>query len=88
MQRLAGVFLEVGAGQADELLLLADTDRQSATANHRNLELADLVTLGQVWVKVVLAREDRTRRNLGADGEPELDGTNHCFAVQDRQHTG
>ncbi len=88
MQRLAGILFEMGAGQMDELFLLADMNGQPAARHHGNLELADLVTLGQVGVEVILAREDRTRRNLRADGQAELDRADDCFTIQYRQHPG
>jgi hypothetical protein len=89
VQRLAGVFFEVGAGQVHELFLLADrANRQPAALHHRNLELADLVALGQVGVEVVLAREHRARRDAGAHRQAELDGADHGFAVEHRQHAG
>ena len=50
MQRLAGIFLEVGTGQADPILVslvpLPDLDRDAAD-DDRQFELADLVALGR-----------------------------------------
>jgi hypothetical protein len=88
VQRLAGILFEVGAGQADEFFLLSHADRQPAALHHRNLELADLVALGQVGVEIILAREHRARRDAGAHGEAELDGADHGLAVEHRQHAG
>jgi hypothetical protein len=42
--------------------------------HYRNLELADLVALGQVGVEVVLARKDAARCDVGANRQAELDG--------------
>jgi hypothetical protein len=91
VQRLAGILFEVGAGQADVLFLLVPGLTRMAPAaalHHRDLELADLVALGQVGVEVVLAREHRARRDAGAHGQAELDGADHGFAVEHRQHAG
>ena len=74
VQRLAGVFFEVGAHQAHGLLLVAEEELDRAALHHRDLELADLVALGQVGVEVVLAREDAARRDVRADGQAEPDG--------------
>jgi hypothetical protein len=47
VQRLAGVFLQVGAHQAHGFLS-SPTKKDTAALHHRDLELADLVALGQV----------------------------------------
>jgi hypothetical protein len=59
-----------------------------AALHHRDLVLADLVALGQVGVEVVLAREDRQRRHLGAHRQAEADGALDRAAVHHRQRAG
>ena len=90
VQRLAGVFLEVGAGQVDglrlQLAVLLEREREAAALHDRVFELADLVTLRQVGIKVVLAREDGLRRNPGADREAEADGAFDGALVHHGQH--
>ena len=63
----------------------SSTKSTLAALHHRDLVLADLVALGQVGVEVVLAREDRQRRDLGADRQAEADGALHRAAVEHRQ---
>ena len=88
MQRLAGVFLQVGAHQAHRLLLVAQVERHLAALHHRDLVLADLVALGQVGVEVVLAREDAPGRDGAAQGQAQLDGAGHGLAVHHGQGAG
>ena len=88
VQRLAGVFLQVGAHQAHRLLLLAEEELDLAALHHRDLELADLVALGQVGVEVVLAREHAARRDVRADRQAELDGAFDRALVHHRQRAG
>jgi hypothetical protein len=86
MQGLAGVFLEVGAGQLHHSLVLTQRDRQLAANDHRQFVLADLVTLGKVRVEVVLARENRSRGDLCADRQAEADCAFDGALVEHRQH--
>ncbi len=85
VQRLAGVFFEVRAGQLHPVRLAGDEKIEVPALHHRNLVLADLVALGQVGVEVVLAREDRQRRHLGLHREAEADGALDRAAVEHRQ---
>jgi hypothetical protein len=73
VQRLAGVLLEVGAGERMVLVDVADLDVEAAALDDRQLVLADLIALGQVGVEVVLAGEDVALDQLGADGQAEAD---------------
>ena len=83
----ARVLLEVRARNADALVLAVGIlDEQLAVLDDRQLVLADLVALGQVRVEVVLAREDRTRRHGGVDGQPEHGRHAHDFFVEHGQH--
>ena len=92
MQRLAGIFFEMGAGEPDELLgrrvTRADSYRESTAGYHRRLELTDLIALGQIGVEIILAGEDRARRDLRADRQAKLDGTHHGLAIEYRQDAG
>ena len=88
VQRFAGVFLQMGAGDTDHLAgTVVQVDGQLALLDDRQFVLADLVALGQVRVKVVLTGEHRTSCHSGTDGQAERDGHSHHFAVQHRQHT-
>ena len=73
VQRLAGVFLEVGAHQAHGLLLVAEVEADLAALHDGDFELADLVALGQVGIEIILAREDAARSDGGSQRQPELD---------------
>ena len=92
VQRLAGVLLEMGAGEAHRartgLAALLPGDVEAATGHHRDLVLADLVALGQVGIEVVLAGEHRARRHLCAHGQTQPDRAFHRRAVHHRQHPG
>lgn len=89
MQALAGVFFQVRAGNADTLDgAVFQGDVQVALADNRQLHLADLVTLGQVRVEVVLAGEHVVLADLGVDRQAEHAGHAHGFFVQHRQHAG
>jgi hypothetical protein len=66
VDQLPGVFLEVGAGDAD---LLAALDFDPALARERQVVLRDLVVLGQVGVEVVLPVELRVRRDRAVERE-------------------
>jgi len=59
VQRLAGVLFEVGAGEIDGSLRIANHDFQRAALDDGLGQLADLVALGQVGVEVVLAVRTR-----------------------------
>ena len=87
MQGLAGVLLQMGAGDADLLAAaVLELDAHLAPPHHRMFVLADLVALGQVGVEVVLAGEDRARGDLGVNGRAEAHRQPHRRLVEDRQH--
>ena len=59
MYRLAGIFLKMRPRNADALLLAFGIgNKQLAVLDNGQLVLADLVTLGQIGVKIVLARKN------------------------------
>jgi hypothetical protein len=88
VQRLAGVFFEVRACQVHLVRLVADEELDRAALHHRRFVLADLVALGQVWVEIVLAREDRQRRDGRPHRQAEADRTLDRAAVHHRQRAG
>src|SRR3989338_10349521 len=63
-------------------------DNKLAVADYRQIGLADLVALGQVGIEIILAREHRARRDMGAGGEAKPDRALHRALVQHRQHAG
>ena len=90
VQRFSCVFFQVGASQTDGfligLLAFANLNHDAAADYYRQLELADLVTLRQIRVEVVLAGKDRFCGDLATNGETELDRAFDRAAVQYRQH--
>ena len=89
VQGFAGVFFQVGAGNADGLgLAVLQLDLYLAMLHHRQFVLADLVALGQVGIEIILAREHRTRRHRGLYRQAELGRHAHRFLIQYRQHPG
>jgi hypothetical protein len=87
VNRLAGVFLEVRAGYSDALLVtLSVRNEEFAVLDDGQLVLAYLVALRQVRIEVVLAGENRSRRNGRVDRQAELAGHAHDFLVEHRQH--
>jgi hypothetical protein len=88
VQALAGVLLEVRARQPHAARPALQHEVDPAALDDRHLVLADLVALGKVGVEVVLAREDRQRRDARTDGQAEADGALDRTAVGHRQRAG
>ena len=80
VDELGGVLLEMHAVDADL--------PERPAAAQRLVVLGDLVALGQVGIEVVLAVEDRARRELGAEREPDHQPEVHGARVGDRQAAG
>jgi len=54
----------MGAGNTDAFAAaVLQVNVQMTAVDNRQLILADLVTLWQIWIKIVLAREHRALRN-------------------------
>ena len=85
VQRLAGVFFEVCAGEVHPVRDIAHHEIDSAALDHRRFVLADLVALGQVGIEIVLAREDRVVRDLRAHRQSEADRALDRTSVHHRQ---
>ena len=62
-------------------------DGDFAFTNHWQLELADLVTFGQIRIKVILARKHAARGHFSFNRQTKLDGAFNGFFVEYRQHT-
>ena len=89
VNRFARVLFEVRASNADAFLgAFLVGDEKFAMLDDRQFVLADLVSLRQVGIEVVLAREHRTRRERRIDRQPEFAGHAHDLFVQHRQHAG
>ena len=87
MDRAPGVFFQMGAADADALLRpVGQVDVQIAVLAEGQLKLADLVTLGQVGIGVVLARKDGGVGDLAVERQPGLNGGFDRGAVDHGQH--
>ena len=69
----------------DACAAVLQQDLEAAAADDGGLELADLVALGQVRVKVVLAVEHRAPADVGADAQAEHHRVAHDLLIQYRQ---
>ena len=78
------------ARQADRflrrILALTELDADLAAANDGQLELADLIAFGKVWVEIVFAGKYRFGRDVAPDGQAKANGAFHRPAVEHRQH--
>jgi hypothetical protein len=78
VQVFARIFFHMNARQAHAALFALQHKLDVATLADRSIKLADLIALGQVWVKVVLARKLTAHRNLAATrqahAQRKLDG--------------
>ena len=89
MQRLAGIFLEVGVVDANTLFAaIGQLNLDPAGTDDGLVELGGLVALGQVGVEVVFALKYRGHADLGVDGEAKHHRVLHCRAVEYRQGAG
>ena len=80
VHELGRVLLEVDAVDAHVAQLPAQAQR--------DVVLGDLVALGEVGIEVVLAVEDRARRDLAAQRHPHHDPVDHGLGVGHRQRAG
>src|SRR4051812_39233352 len=87
MYALAGVVLHVDTRDSDALRRTLHRDIGPAMLAERFIVLRDLVALGQVGVKIILAGEAGMRPDLAVERERGLDRQFHRGAVQDRKRT-
>ena len=81
------VLLEVGPRDADRHRALGRVERQATVRRQREVVLADLVTLRQIGVEVVLAVPARRRRDRRLDRETRRQDVLDGPSVDDRQRT-
>ena len=87
VQRLAGVLFQMQPLDPDGGALTAgEFDRDLALAHDRRLVLADLISLRQIRIKVVLAVEHRAQIDLRIEAEPGAHRLPDAFLVDDGQH--
>src|SRR5690606_24715833 len=86
VERLAGILLQMRTRNADAPpRAVAGIDFQRTAGDDRPVVLADLVSLREIGIEIVLAREDRPRLDPGADREPEAHRHAHRLPVQHRE---
>ena len=86
MDQFAGIFFHMDAGDADALTVAVDFDIHAAVFGKRQFILGNLVSLGQVGIKVVFARKPAVGDNPAVGGQGHPQGIFHDFSVQHRQH--
>ncbi len=84
MNALAGVVFHVDARDADALLRPVDLDIDVAMLGERLIVLRDLIALGKVRIKIVLAGEYGSRVHLTVQRERGFDGQFHGLPAQHR----
>ena len=89
VDRLAGILLQVKAGDADNLCgAVGEFDLDLTRADDRMLILADLIALRQIGVEIVLPVEAADGVDARVQPEAGSHGLGDAFAVNDRQHAG
>ncbi len=85
VQRLARVFLEVNARDADAREPVGGCELHQACAGERLFVLRNLIALGQIGIEVILARENRRRVDPAAERQRGANREVDRTAVQYRQ---
>ncbi len=89
MHGFTRILLQMQPGDADMLdRAVLQLDLDIAGAHDRLLELADLIAIGQIGIKIVLAVKARDEVDLRLQPQPGAHRLGHAFAVDDRQHPG
>ncbi len=86
--KLARVFLQVRADDADALGAMGRGQLHVAVVAERKVVLADLIALGQVWVVVVLAIPLAEAGDGAVERQAHHHGHFHCTAVHHWQRAG
>ena len=84
----AGVFFHVDARQAHALRRAVQLDVDVAAGADRQLVLANLIALGQIRIKVILAGENARPRDFAMGRQTGFDGEFDDSFVQHRQNAG
>ncbi len=87
VQRLAGVFLEVDAGDAHAPGPAAGLELERPLARQRPFVLRDLIALRQIGIEVVLAREDRQLVDAAAERQTRADAELDGHPIEDRERS-
>ena len=57
-------------------------------ANDRVEHLSNLIALGKIWVKIVLAIKTTIKIDFGIEGEASTNGELNGFTIEAREHAG
>src|SRR4030095_6961900 len=87
MQTLAGVFFQVKPCDTDLLGDIAYFDVNETMLCQRLIVLRNLISLRQVWVKVILAGKDRSLINAAVQSHRRQRGELYRLRVEYRQRT-
>ncbi len=85
VQGLAGILFEVRPGDPDPPRLAGHLVLDAPAGGDGPFVLRDLISLREVRIEVILAREDRHRVDLAIEGVRDPDGEFHDLSVQHRQ---
>jgi len=88
MQKLPGVFLEVNPAQVDVFDAASRIDAHLPADPDWPVILGDLIPLGKVRIKIVLAREERMILHSPTDGQDHNDGMLDGAPIDRRQRPG
>jgi hypothetical protein len=83
-----GVFLDVEARDADALFCAGDFDFDVADGGKRELELGDLVALGEVGIEIIFAGEAGVFVDGAVEGERGAAGHFDDALIQHRKRAG
>ena len=87
VNRFARVLFEMRTGERNRPgRAIWQNNVHRTPLDHRNLELADLISLGKVWIEVMLSCKDGDRRNRGLHRQAESNGSSHGCAIHHGQH--
>jgi hypothetical protein len=87
MKTLASVFFHVDAGDSNALSAASTGDFDIAVLGKRLIVLRNLVALGEVWIEVILAREDRVLADLAVERHGREYRELYCLPIQHGQGT-
>ena len=86
MYRLARIFFQLTTVDAYLAHARSRFHRNLAAANNGIIELADLIALGQIWVKIIFAHEEGVRIDLRTNCQTKQRSKAHRLRIEHRQH--
>ena len=86
MYRLARIFFQLTTVDAYLAHARSRFHRNLAAANNGIIELADLIALGQIRIKIILAHEEGVRIDLRANRQAKQRCEPYRLRIEHRQH--